>query len=76
MPFGMGRAGWHAWPYMAYWMRCWSPWYPAPYWSSFQPLTKEEEEAMLEDQAEMLEDQISQIKKRLDELKKEEKEKK
>jgi len=61
MPFGTGPAGWHAWPYMAYWMRCWHPWYTAPYWSPFQPL---------------IEDQLSQIKKRLGELKKQGKEKK
>jgi len=76
MPFGTGPAGWHAWPYMAYWMRCWHPWYTAPYWSPFQPLTKEEEEAFLQDQAKILEDQLSQIKKRLGELKKQGKEKK
>ena len=76
MPFGMGRAGWYAWPQIAYWMKCWPPWYPAPYWSPFQPWSKEEEEAVLKDQAKMLEDQLSQIKKRLEELKKEEKEKK
>jgi hypothetical protein len=76
MPFGRERAAWHAWPYAAYWMRCWHPWYAAPYWPPFQPFTKEEEEAILEDQAKILEDQLSQIKKRLEELRKEDKEKK
>ena len=71
MPFGMGRAGWFVWPHMAYWMRCWNPWSSGPYWSPFPPLTREEEEALLEDQAKMLEDQLVQIKKRLEELKKE-----
>ena len=76
MPFGIGPAGWYASPYMAYWMRFSYPWYTAPYWAPFQPLTKEEEEAFLEDQAKMLEDQLSQLKKRLGELKKQDKEKK
>jgi len=76
MPFGMGPAGWHAWPYMAYWMSGWYPWYGGPYWSPFQPLAKEKEEAFLQDQAKILEDQLSQITKRLEELKKQDKEKK
>lgn len=76
MPYGMGRAGWYAWPQAAFWMRYGPPWYPAAYWPPFQPWTKEEEKAMLEDQVEILEGQLSQIKKRLEELEKEEKEKK
>jgi hypothetical protein len=76
MPYGMGPAGWYAWPYAAYWMRCWHPWRAAPYWPPFQPFTKEEEEVFLEDQAKILEDQLSQIKKRLEELRKQDKEKK
>ena len=76
MPFGTGPAGWYAWPYMAYWMRSWHPWYGMPYWSPFQPFTKEEEEAFLNDQSKMLEEQLAQIKKRLGELKKQVKEEK
>lgn len=76
MPFGMGPAGWYAWPYMAYWMRCWHPRCTAPYLLPFQPFTEEEEEALLEDQANILENHLSQIKKRLVELRKQDKEKK
>jgi hypothetical protein len=76
MPFGMGPAGWYAWPYMAYGMRFLHPWYEVPYWPPFQPWTKEEEETFLQDQAKILEDQLAQIKKRLGELKKQDKEKK
>jgi hypothetical protein len=76
MPFGMGRAGWYTWPYMAYWMGGWNPWYGQPYCYQFHPFTREEEESFLEEQAKMLEDQLSQIKKRLEELKKQDKEKK
>lgn len=76
MPFGMGPAGWSAWPYMAYWMRFWHPQWTFPYYVYPWLFTKEEEEAFLEGQANILEDQLSQIKKRLEELKKEEKEKK
>jgi hypothetical protein len=71
MPFGMGPAGWLAWPHMAYWMRYAYPWYPMPYWSPFPALTKEEEESLLQDQAKMLEEELAQINKRLEELKKE-----
>ena len=71
MPFGMGPAGWLAWPHMAYWMRPAYPWYPMSYWSPFPALTKEEEESLLQDQANMLEEELAQIKKRLEELKKE-----
>lgn len=71
MPFGMGRAGWFAWPHMAYWMKYWNPLFANPYWPPFPPMTKEEEEALLEDQKKMLEDQLVQINKRLEELKKE-----
>ena len=76
MPFGMGPAGWYAWPYMASLMRCWHPWYGMPHWSPFQPLTKEDEESFLQDQAKILEDQLEQIRIRLEELKKQDKEKK
>lgn len=75
MPFGMGPAGWHAWPYMYYWMRGCYPWDWMPYRFPFQPLTKEREVALLEDQAKMLQEQLAQIQKRLEELKKQEKEK-
>jgi len=76
MPFGIGPAGWYASPYMTYWMRFSYPWYGMPYWSPFQPFTKEEEEVILKDQAKMLEEQLAQIKKRLGELKKQVKEEK
>jgi len=75
MPFGLSRAEWLVWPHMAYWMRSWNPWFASPYWSPFPPLTREEEEALLEAQAKMLEEQLVQIKKRLEELKKEGKKK-
>lgn len=74
MPFGMGPAGWYAWPYMAYWMRCWHPQWPSPYFAPPWFSTKEEEKAFLEDQANILEDQLAQIKKRLEDLKKQNKE--
>lgn len=76
MPFGMGPTGWYAWPHMFHWMRFYYPWHTVPYWSPFQPFTKEEEEAFLEDQAKILEEQLVQIKKRLEELKKQGKEEK
>ncbi len=75
MPFGMGRGGWFAWPYMAEWMRGWHPWFAGPCWPPFPPLSREEEEALLEGQAKMLEEQLAQIQKRLEELKKEGKDK-
>lgn len=75
MPFGMGPAGWYAWPHMYYWMRSCYPWYGMPYWPPFQPFAKEEEEAMLKDQAKVLQEQLAQIQKRLEELKKQDKEK-
>ena len=75
MSFGMGPAGWHAWPHMYYWMRSCYPWYGMPYWPPFQPFTKEEEEAFLKDQAKVLQEQLAQIQKRLEELKKQDKEK-
>lgn len=71
MPYGMGPAGWFAWPYMAYWMRHWHPWYGMPYSYPFPPFTKEDEERFLQDQAKILEDELAQIKKRIEELKKE-----
>jgi hypothetical protein len=74
MPFGMGPTGWYAWPYMAYWMRGWSPHWPFAYPAAPWFFTKEEEKAFLEDQASALEDQLAQIKKRLEELKKQSKE--
>ena len=76
MPFGMGPAGWYAWPCLACWMRFSYPWHTAPYWSPFQSFTKEEEEALLKDQAKIMEEQLAQIKKRLEELKKQGKEEK
>lgn len=74
MPYGMGPAGWYAWPYMAYWARCWNPWHGMPYGVPFPTLTKEEEKVLLEDQVKMLEDQLAQIQKRLEELGKQDKE--
>jgi hypothetical protein len=74
MPFGMGPTGWYAWPYMAYWMRGWSPHWPFAYPAAPWLFTKEEEKVFLEDQASALEDQLAQIKKRLEELKKQSKE--
>jgi len=63
----MGPAEWYAWPYMAYWMRGWSPHWPFAYPATPWFFTKEEEKAFLEDQ-------LAQIKKRLEELKKQSKE--
>jgi len=74
MPFGMGPAGWYMWPYSPYWMRYEYPGYTVPYWSPFQPPTKEEEIAFLEDQANILENQLAKINKRLKELKRQDKE--
>ena len=74
MPFGIGPAGWYGWPYMAYWMRSWSPHWPLAYPGAPWFFSEEEEKAFLEGQASVLEDQLAQIKKRLEELKKQSKE--
>ena len=74
MPFGMGPAGWYAWPYMAYWLRYWYPRWTSPYFGYPWYPTEEDERAFLEDQAKILENQLAQIKKRLEELNKQEKE--
>jgi hypothetical protein len=71
MPFGMGPAGWYAWPQIAYWMRQAYPWYSMPYWFPFPALTREEEMSYLQDQAKMMEEELAQVKKRLEELKNE-----
>lgn len=76
MPFGMGRAGWFYGPHFTPWMRCWSPWFMAPYGMPFAPFTEAEEMAFLEEQAKILEDQLGQIRQRLGELKKHKKESK
>ncbi len=76
MPFGIGPAGWYAWPHVFHWMRFCDLWHTAPYWAPFQRLTKEEEESFLKDQVNMLEERLAQIKKRLEELKKQDKEEK
>ena len=39
--------------------------YPSPFW----PMSKEQEERMLEEQSKALEDELSTIRKRIDELK-------
>lgn len=76
MPFGIGPAGWYAWPYLAYGMRQWYPSLSYPHYASPWFFTKEEEKDFLEGQANILEDQLDQIKKRLEELKKQRKEEK
>ncbi len=76
MPFGMGPTGWYAWPYLAFWMRQWYPYWNFPYFPQPGFFTKEAEEDFLEGQAEILEEHLAQIKKRLEELRKKQKEKK
>jgi hypothetical protein len=80
MPFGMGPAGWFFFPYLyPYWYRpYWTPYwarmrypyymavsYPSPFW----PMSKEQEERMLEEQSKALEDELNTIRKIIDELK-------
>lgn len=76
MPFGMGPAGWYAWPYLAFWMRQGYPYWNFPYYGQPWFFTEEMEEDFLEGQAKILKEQLAQIEKRLAELRKKEKEKK
>ncbi len=77
MPFGMGRAGYYMWPYIAQWMSYWPAWYGSygPYYGyglpyAYAPMPKDQEINMLEAQKKMLEDELTHINSRLTELQK------